>query len=247
MPIFHYDDSTELQKFNAFYDANARNIERKAHVALGEITVYCGEDAMTNTRAAFKKSLELIKTNCFKRIMVVNSGPEQRRVLAEARNISPNGKIGDSVTKSDVYVYASRMGMLSSEISRIENMLRTHKFDALIINSWEFASANSRYKEALLFELRTLSAEMGMTIVIYSQMTAVEYRPGKIMRGSLGKLSAVAWNIFPVLEEIEPLSQEKSEKFITPAGKLDPIRPVEHDGKIPKAREKIIEDELVTA
>ncbi|MFI5264720.1 MAG: hypothetical protein ACHQM6_09415, partial [Candidatus Kapaibacterium sp.] len=217
------------------------------HVSLGEITVYCGEDAMANTRAAFKKSLEMIKSNCFKKIMVVNSGPEQRRVLAEARNISPNGKISDSITNSDVYVYASRMGELSKEIHWIEDMLRRHKFDALVINSWEFASANSRYKEALLFALRGLASEMGMAIIIYSQMTAVEYRPGRIMRGSLGKLSAIAWNIFPVLEEIEPLAEEKSEKFITPSGKLDPIRSVEHEGMIPKAREKMLENELLEA
>jgi hypothetical protein len=87
MAVFNYDDSDELRKFNAFYEANAKNIERKVRVALAGITVYCGEDAMANTRAAFKKSLEMIKSNCFKRVMVINSGPEQRRVLAEARAI----------------------------------------------------------------------------------------------------------------------------------------------------------------
>ena len=247
MPIFNYNDSEEIRKFDAFYNANAQNIEKKVQVALGEITVYCGEDAMTNTRAAFRKSLEMIKSNFFKKVMVVNSGPEQRRVLAEARAISPNGKIGTSVSKSEVFVYASRMGMLSHEISRIEDMLRNHRFDALIINSWEFASANSRYKEALLFELRGLAAEMGMTIIIYSQMTAVEYRPGRIMRGTLGKLSAVAWNIFPVLQEIEPVAEERSEKFVSANGKLDPIRSISHDGMIPKAREQVREEELVAA
>ena len=151
------------------------------------------------------------------------------------------------MTKSDVYVLASRMGSLDDDMALIEQTLRNHRFDALVINSWEFASANSRHKESLLFKLRILADEMGMTIVIYSKMTAVEYRPGKIMRGSLGKLSAIAWNIFPVLEEIEPLTaaEERSEKFITPAGKLDPIRSVEHNGKIPKAREQVLEEELV--
>jgi hypothetical protein len=249
MAIFNYNDQEEQRKFNAFYDANARNIEKKVRVALGEITIYCGEDAMANARAAFKKSQELLKSNFFKRVLVVNSGPDQRRVLAEARTVFTKDKTHNSLTKSEVYVYPSRMGMLSQEMNTVEEMIRAHKFDVLIINSWEFASANSRHKEALMFKLRALSAEMGITIVVYSQMTAVEYRPGKIMRGTLGKLSAIAWNIFPVLEEIEPLTaaDQKSEKFITPAGKLDPIRSVEHDGKIPKAREEVFEEELVAA
>src|SRR5207247_1265035 len=111
MAVFNYDDEVEQRKYNAFYEANARNVERKLRVALSGITVFCGEDAMSNTRSAFKKSLELIRSNLFRRVMVINSGPEQRRVLAEARDISPQGKIGTSVTKSDVYVEASQMGM----------------------------------------------------------------------------------------------------------------------------------------
>jgi len=67
------------------------------------------------------------------------------------------------------------------------------------------------------------------------------------MRGTLGKLSAVAWNIFPVLQEIEPVAEERSEKYISPNGKFAPIRSIAHEGMNPKARERVREEDLVAA
>jgi hypothetical protein len=216
---------------------------RYYNVVLSDISVYTGESVRDNTEAALRKALSLLQTSFFKKILVINTSTRQHWALKLGRELDAE-RIGDEASKP-VSVVGLAGGDLCKHLELVAEKVRRNGVGAIIINSWEFASWNTRYKDKLLFMLRELIEATGITVLIYSHETSV-YRKqmGRVTR-AMGKLSAFAALIAeadpklqfaaaPVVEaakpeevqeevmaeEIEMKEEEKSEQFVRSDGKL---------------------------
>jgi hypothetical protein len=105
---------------------------------------------------------------------------------------------------------------LQCELSEIAQIVAEQKITCLVINSWEFAHKSYIYKERAIFELMGLLNSLDITILIYSQAKPAE--PGKIQRGGLGKLSALADEIISIdsddeTDTLSPPAEPENEKL----------------------------------
>ncbi|HYM20764.1 MAG TPA: hypothetical protein VEW28_07165 [Candidatus Kapabacteria bacterium] len=223
----------EEMSYDEQYERYYQIVKRRFNVAPGEITVYCGANVRTNTEAAYRKAIELVDAKAFQKALVINTSSRQRWALQLGREVSPDGRIGDK-GECDVRVAASSEGLLSRELYDFKHTVESSGIDLVIINSWEFASCDCRRREELLFRLRSFMFELNVTVIVYSQAAVKEYVPGKIMRGTLGRLAGLADIIAPVTTDVIGLSsdvkenvrEEKSEHFISEEGHLNGKAPV---------------------
>ncbi len=218
----------EREDFDKFYNKHHAAIERKHRVALAEITICCGENVLLNTRAACEKGLELVASGYFRRAMVLNCASTHRWGMSVARSLTTEARLTHAPWKQ-LDILTLGQGRLSQELGFIRSRVERTGVDVILINSWEFASANARYREEAIFALRELMAELNVTIVVYSQATPKEYKPGCIMRGTLGRLSALAAIIGPVEtreEEPQAGAEEHSDHFVSEEGHLNGQAPV---------------------
>ncbi len=251
MSIYNASNRKEWQIATAFTAAVSQEVERDHNIAFEDISVFVGQSVRENTQCAFRKALRLIDLDLYKKVLVINTSVRQHWALREAREIDSD-RIGDQLSKP-VTVMGVPCGDLCKEFEAIGSIISRHKIGAVIINSWEFASRDGRYKDNLLYQLRCLIESQGVSVIIYSHFTNVSAVDiGIPKRGSIGKLSAIAglicstkhdeelaakkemdWSIAnteitdevrrtfkPVIVE-EPISEEKSEQYISADGKID--------------------------
>jgi hypothetical protein len=226
-----------------------QEIGKMVNLAMYDISVYVGENIRENTKAAFRKAISLIDSGHFKRAFVANTTTRQRWALAAGREIDAN-RIGDSY-RMPVICEGVAAGDLCNRIGEIAETLRSLEIDLLIINSWEFASENTRYKDSLLFKLRGILEDLGITIVIYSHQTnAGSWDMGKMTR-HLGKLSAIAGHIGTVEhdeemqeEEMNAVARPKevSERFVGEEGLVGHREEAAED-EYPEPYEEVYEEE----
>lgn len=160
--------------------------------------------------------------------MVLNCASTYRWGMSVARALTAEPRLKHAPWKQ-LDILTLGQGRLSQELSFIRNRVERKGVDVILINSWEFASANARYREEAIFALRELMAELNVTVVVYSQANPKEYKPGCIMRGTLGRLSALAAIIGPVEtreEEPQTSAAEHSDHFISEEGHLNGQPPV---------------------
>jgi hypothetical protein len=221
----------EREDFEKFYAQHSGVIEKKHRVALADIAICCGENILVNTRAAYEKGLELVASGYFKHALVLNCASSQRWALSVGRDLAAEPRMKDAPWKQ-LNIMTLGQGRLSRELQHVRYEIEKLGVDVILINSWEFASANARYREEALFALKALSLELNVTIVVYSQAAPKEYKPGCIMRGTLGRLSALAQIIGPVVPEVEEeeatTTEEHSEHFVSEEGHLNGQVPVEN-------------------
>jgi hypothetical protein len=216
--------NTNQNEYEKFYQKNAHRSREEHSIELGEINVLIGENARENTLAAYQKAMALMDAGLARRAIVANCVGNQRWALKLARSAAPGGRIGDSA-HHHIQVVGSSAGRLCKEYYSIRLAVEERGIDLVLINSWELTSCNSRYREELLFQLREL-CEMNVTVIVYSQANIREYKPGLLMRGTLGRLSVVAAAIEPALpflpdEGGEEEAIERSEHFISSDGFLN--------------------------
>lgn len=232
MPIYEPLIEEQREKFEEFYEAHADNCESKLGIELADLSIFYGANVMSNTEAAMLKALEMVDSGIFKRVLIINTSTKLRRILKLGRQVSPDGRIGELLTKSPVCIVTAHGGELGRSFPEVEVLIRAHNFDAVIINSWEFASKNYHYRDELLFRIRTATEQNELTMLVYSQAAVKNYTPGSAMRGSLGKLGIMAAMItyLPMQEKIEKEEKkiqateeatERSEQFISRKGNLE--------------------------
>ena len=232
MPVYNMMNLDDSKRFDEFYEMHSDECEAKLGIGLADLSIFCGENVISNTESAMRKALEMVDSGIFKRVLIINTSTKSRRILKLARQVSPEGRVGTLITKSPVCIIPGIGGQLGRSFGDIEMMIQEHGFDAVIINSWEYASMSYRLREELLFHIRRATEHNELTIIIYSQAAIKDYTPGALMRGSLGKLGIMACKItsLPMQEKIEKEQREiqgceekseRSEQFISEEGKLD--------------------------
>ena len=206
--------------YEKFYKKNAKRLRSEHGLELAEINVLCGDNVRTLTTAAYKKALALIDSGFASRALVINCVGNQRWALKLGREVAPGGRIGDSMAHH-VCVVGSSVGRVAKEYYTFRDMIERGGIDLVIINAWELTSCNPRYKEELLFQLREL-ATMNVTVLVYSVTKVLKFEAGVLMRGSLGRLSAIAASVIPAEpmfeDDEEETVPERSEKLVGSEG-----------------------------
>lgn len=163
-----------------------------------EITIYCGTNAKTNCEASLRQAEAIARTRKQTKTLYINTFLSTRKIMAATRLAMPK-------TEANILFENVEIGELANAIWDIKRKIEDQKIKYVIINSWEFAHRSYTYKEQAIFALMGMINSLGITVLVYSQAKPAE--AGKIQRGGLGKLSALANEI--VTLEIEENSTEK--------------------------------------
>jgi hypothetical protein len=210
MPICDSEHQYAWQEATSDIDTTIIQYRKKCGVVFGDINVFIGDNIRDNTRSALRKAMQFVE-GCSAKVLMLNTSTGQRWALAQARQIDPR-RIGDQV-KNDIRVMGSVSGDLCKEFHRIVDMIDRHGIRIIIINSWEFASENSRYRERLLFQLRRICEEYGVTVLAYSHQKHVGSRDAGRATHGLAKLSAVAANICSIQSDLTLPPEEEESKY----------------------------------
>ena len=223
MAIYNASNRQEWQIATEFTRAVSQEVERDHNIAFEDISVFVGKSVRENTKCAYRKALRLIDRDLYKKVLVINTSVRQHWALNEAREIDSD-RIGDQISKP-VTVIGVPCGDLCKEFEGISALISRHKIGVVMINSWEFASRDGRYKDNLLFQLRCLIESQGVSVIIYSHFTNVcALDIGIPQRGSIGKLSAIAGLICSTKHDEELAAKKERDWNIANTEITDEVR-----------------------
>ncbi|HET9135982.1 MAG TPA: hypothetical protein VFO76_05040 [Candidatus Kapabacteria bacterium] len=197
-------DSRSMELADIGADTMEAEFALEHTIAYRDITVLCGENLRENTISAFHKAMDL--RGVFERALVINTSLRQHWALQEGRKVDKSA-IGDDFNHSTITVVGMPLGDLCYRFAEIMDKIERYDIKLLIINSWEFAASDARYREKLIFQLRRLLSEREITVLVYAQNKASCEDVGINTRGKLGKLSAIAGMI--VLAENSKQREER--------------------------------------
>jgi hypothetical protein len=89
-------------------------------------------------------------------------------------------------------VYHLPAGRTAYNVRRLKDTIPNPQRTAIIINSWEMASSNYRYREELIFALHELQMTLGITVFVFAMANASRVKSRQLNRAGLGKLSIAA-------------------------------------------------------
>ncbi len=180
----------------------------------GEMTIYCGENAMTTVESSLQHASAISASGRRGNILYVNTAFSTRKIMAASRaNVAEKAH----EYQSDIFFQNVPIGELANYISVIHQQIESQKIKYVVINSWEFANKSYSYKEQAIFALMTLLNQLDITLLIYSQSKATP--AGKIQRGGLGKLAALATDIFSL--DVEKEATPNAQIAIPPTPNLE--------------------------
>ena len=180
------------------------------HFTEGEINIYCGSNAMSNCSASLEQAAAIARSGRSGKTLYINTFLSMRKLMAAARQV-PSLTLDSRGGEGNVILRNIGMGTLASDLWNVERLIKEEKITCVIINSWEFAHQSYLYKERAIFELMGLINRLEVSVLVYSQSKFIQ--AGKIQRGGLGKLSALA------SEVIKLENEEVDRRFLSDTGK----------------------------
>jgi hypothetical protein len=161
--------------------------------------------------------------------MLINCGISDQRFREDAPK--PDVKIAQDeegepevhfLTKSEkshLLIHTSIRGDLVDDMYDFNRLIHECGIGVIILAGWEWASNSWRKKERLLYRLRELMADTDVAIIVYS-MNPVMPVAGMLTRGSVGRLSTIAFAVTNIIT---------SEKLEAEAPKPPPIVASKYD------------------
>ena len=194
---------------------------REVYLTPREISLMMGRSTGQNVLASLRHAYQLLSSVNTGNVLYINTVQTPWKFAESKRNAlpDPDNIMGDYYfdgTMPRIFFLTSDVGELHKEKNAILNYIRENGIKTVIINSWEFASRNSRVRETLLFLLRGFNSGdkhpkfdrvrfdnsdpngafvydyFPATILIYAEDTGVEIEAEKIQRRGFGKLAAIA-------------------------------------------------------
>jgi hypothetical protein len=159
----------------------------------GEINILLGDDAAYNLRASLALSSMLRTSGKFDHIVYINL-PFSRRRFSDACKEMGAEKVG-------TLVYHISGGRLARSVAELRGHELEGERTAVIINSWELSSSCYRYREDLIYKLRELQMDMGVTVFVFAMSDPAKVAVRKMNRTGLGKLSLTADLVVDLMEE----------------------------------------------
>ena len=184
-------------------------------IAPGELSVILAESAEDIMRHSC--ALALKAQSIGMGTLIINCGMSDRRFKEKSDGIVTDSSAGippascrrdAGVTLADIFMRSSTRGNLIGDMELMKGVLGNANIGTVIIAGWEWTSSSWRRKERLLFYLRELMEECGITVIVYSQATT-NPTAGKNDRGGIGKLAMLAVGIVRLeasedLESVRP-------------------------------------------
>jgi hypothetical protein len=167
----------------------------------GEINILLGDDAADNLHYSLMQSVHLVASGKFNRIVYLNF-PFSKRKFTAARE-AVLGEHREQIEKKIGY-YHLASGRTSEKLHILKSQIDDPEQTAIVINAWELASSNYRYREELIFALRELQMELGMTVFVFSMAKPAAVTARRLNRAGLGKLTLAAERVISLIEEKQP-------------------------------------------
>lgn len=170
-----------------------------------EITVFSGDNATRNLEASLLQAKMLRNLN--RSVYYLNTSHTSWAYGAQAREI-----LGPDATTMFMQRFQGTT-ITRGNLARVrEDVLNAINFagaSVVIINSWEYASCGSRFREDLMFFLKRLVTEEEITVIVWSQ-TDTEAEAGTIKRSGIGKLAGLARHIEPIAATLRLVEEGKN-------------------------------------
>ena len=218
-------------------------MKRKSIFAEKEVTIMLGDTTGSNIQASLSHAGQITKFNRLSTVLYINTVQTDRKLSESVRKIYNGSPISGGAFPIDerkiVHVLNSPAGELHKLREKIEGKIWEHSITTVIINSWEYASKNSRYREELIFMIKHLlegnpdkeatNPFEPQTVIVYGEKPSQTPIAGKIQRGGYGKLSGVADKIFFTdangeLENYETKTTEKISEIMQEAQEILSIK-----------------------
>ncbi|MDP4221245.1 MAG: hypothetical protein Q8916_11435 [Bacteroidota bacterium] len=188
-------------------------------IAPNNVTLLLGENTGLNVHASIDHAIELLDQNIPGSVLYLNTVQTPRSMYDSARShgLAPDGNgvcfVGGKFGKV-IYIMNITRGNLHKSREKIEYMLSEGRIQYVMINSWEFASKNSRYREESVFLLKELTSGMRsdfepVSAIVYAEEQSRETRAQKIQRGGFGKLAGVVAKVEIITIENEFETEEE--------------------------------------
>jgi hypothetical protein len=171
-------------------------------IAPNNVTLMLGESTGRNTEASLAHALELVAAQPSASVVYINTVLTTRSMyeLARRYGLEPKDN-GICIVNGDqrkiIYIVNITRGDLWKWRDTIREYLYMGYVQSVIINSWEFSSRNSRYREEAIFFLKeitdgTQGGYQPVNALVYAEEIPNGPLIQKMQRGGFGKLSALA-------------------------------------------------------
>ena len=192
-------------------------------IASNEVTLLLGSSIGSNIDASLSHSKELVNALPAGSVLYINTVQNTRAMWLSARKhgLEPSGTgmcvVGGNYRRI-IYIMNIPCGDLYRWRDRIKEFLHEGYIQYVVINSWEFSSKNSRYREEAIFLMKELTdgLEGGhnpVNALIYAQETSSMPHVQKIQRSGFGKLSGIAKKVVSISIDEESLSDETTDRI----------------------------------
>ncbi len=194
-------------------------------IAPNDVTLLLGSTIGANIDASLKHSVELVRSQASGSVLYINTVENTRGMYNTARKngLTPDHDYDycfvDGDRRKVIYMMNVIKGELHKRGSEIREYLREGYIQYIVINSWEYASRNPRYREDLIFLIKELTdglegGHAPMNVLIYAQETKSSPDVQKLQRGGFGKLSGIAKKVecITVKETLAKIEEENSEE-----------------------------------
>ena len=177
-------------------------------IASNDVTLLLGSSIGSNIDASLSHSKELVRALPAGSVLYINTVQNTRAMWESARKhgLQPSGT-GTCLVDNDyhriIYILNIPRGDLYRWRDSIKEFLHEGYIQYVVVNSWEFSSRSSRYREEAVFLIKELTdgLEGGHNPVhalIYGEETSSTPQAQKIQRNGYGKLSGLAKRIVSI-------------------------------------------------
>jgi hypothetical protein len=186
------------------------------------ITLLLGSSIGLNIDASLAHAMQILEPGRSGGVLYINTVQSTRSMFETARKhgLEPSADgLCEIDYKRNIYLLTVTRGDLYKWRTAIKEYLYGGYIQYVIVNSWEYAGKNSRYREEAIFLFKELTdgLEGGhppVNLMVYAEEPPSAPIAQKIQRGCFGKLSGIAKKIGIITLE-EQFSRQMPEDAIT--------------------------------
>lgn len=187
------------------------------------ITLLLGKSIGLNIEASVAHTKELLSTAAAGSVIYINtvqSKRDLRRTLKEhglkinRGDICEGVDFGEMDYKHNIHFVNVKHGDLYKIKPKLKALLYDGYIQYVVINSWEFSSRNSRYRDEAIFMLKDLTDGLDeernpVSVLVYAQQTSSEIIP-EMLQHRFGKLSGLAKGVEYITQPEEEFADDSA-------------------------------------
>ena len=172
------------------------------------ITLLLGSSTGSNIDASLSHAIELVKSQPSGSVLYLNTVQDTRSMFLSARKqgLDPDGNglcHVDGDVRKVIYILNVTRGDLYRWRDTIKEFLYMGYIQYVMVNSWEFSSKNSRYREEAVFFIKEITEGLEggyqpMHALIYAEEIPSKPLVQKIQRNGFGKLTGLTQTVHSI-------------------------------------------------